>query len=149
MKSIIDRFIRLFKMFLFCFESKEKTPKDLNIHWVYFSSKYLAFSLYFHPRSNFTISEGWYSSLALNNSKYCAHVLSCVWLFAAPWTVCSPPDSSSMGFSRQNYCSGLPFPYPRCLPNLRMKPRDWTHVFCIVKQILYHWSTWEVYRQSQ
>jgi len=130
-------------MFLFCPESKEKTPKDLNIHWVYFSSKYLAFSLYFHPGDNFIISEKWYSGLALNNSKHCACVLSCVWLFAAPLTVCSPPGSLSMGFSRQNYCSGLPFPYPRGLPNLGKKPRDQTHVFCIVKQILYHWSTRE------
>ena len=134
-------------MFLFSPESKEKTPKDLkaksNIHWVYFSSKYLAFSLYFYPRNNFIISEKWYSSLTLNNSKYCACALNCVWPFAAPGTVCSPPGSSSVGFSRQNYCSGLPFPYPRGLSNLRMKPRDRTHVFCIVKQILYRWSTWE------
>ena len=34
--------------------------------------------------------------------------LSCVQLFATPWTVAyhSPP---SMGFSRQEYWSGLPF----------------------------------------
>ena len=35
--------------------------------------------------------------------------LSCVWLFATPWTVAyqAPP---SMGFSRQEYWSRLPFP---------------------------------------
>ena len=64
---------------------------------MYFSSKYLAFSLYFYPRNNFIISEKWYSSLTLNNSKYCACVLSCVWPFAAPGTVCSPPGSSVCG----------------------------------------------------
>ena len=32
--------------------------------------------------------------------------LSHVWLFATPWTVAPP----SMGFSRQEYWSGLPFP---------------------------------------
>ena len=32
--------------------------------------------------------------------------LSRVWLFATPWTVAPP----SMGFSRQEYWSGLPFP---------------------------------------
>ena len=34
--------------------------------------------------------------------------LSCIWLFATPWTAASqaPP---SMGFSRQEYWSGLPF----------------------------------------
>ena len=37
--------------------------------------------------------------------------LSCVWLFATPWTVAhqAPP---SMGFSRQEYWSGLPLPSP-------------------------------------
>ena len=36
-------------------------------------------------------------------------LLSCVWLFVTPWTVAyqTPP---SMGFSRQEYWSGLPFP---------------------------------------
>ena len=42
--------------------------------------------------------------------------LSCVWLFATPWTVArqAPP---SMGFSRQEYWNGLPFPSPGDLPN--------------------------------
>ena len=37
--------------------------------------------------------------------------LSCVRLFAAPWTV-AYQASLSMGFSRQEYWSGLPFPSP-------------------------------------
>ena len=42
--------------------------------------------------------------------------LSCVRLFAAPWTVAyqAPP---SMGFSRQEYWSGVPLPSPGDLPN--------------------------------
>ena len=42
--------------------------------------------------------------------------LSCVRLFATPWTVAyqAPP---SMGFSRQECWSGLPFPSPGDLPN--------------------------------
>ena len=42
--------------------------------------------------------------------------LSRVRLFASPWTVAqqAPP---SMGFSRQEYWSGLPFPSPGDLPN--------------------------------
>ena len=38
-------------------------------------------------------------------------LLSCVRLFATPWTVAYqvPP---SMGFSRQEYWNGLPFPSP-------------------------------------
>ena len=42
--------------------------------------------------------------------------LSCVRLFATPWTVAykAPPP---MGFSRQEYWSGLPFSSPGDLPN--------------------------------
>ena len=41
-------------------------------------------------------------------------------LFANPWTIAYlvPP---SMGFSRQEYWSGLPFPSPRDLPNPGIK----------------------------
>ena len=37
--------------------------------------------------------------------------LSCVRLFATPWTV-AYRVLPSMGFSRQEYWSGLPFPFP-------------------------------------
>ena len=40
-----------------------------------------------------------------------------------PWTVaCQSP--LSMGFSRQEYRSGLPFPSPGHLPNAGLKPRS-------------------------
>ena len=46
----------------------------------------------------------------------CVHSLSCVRLFATPWTVaCQAP--LFMGFSRQEYWSGLPFPSPGNLPD--------------------------------
>ena len=46
--------------------------------------------------------------------------LSRVRLFATPWTVAhqAPP---SMGFSRQEYWSGLPFPSPGDLPDPGIK----------------------------
>ena len=49
--------------------------------------------------------------------------LSRVRLFATPWTVAhqAPP---SMGFSRQEYWSGLPFPSPGYLPNPGIEPRS-------------------------
>ena len=48
-------------------------------------------------------------------------VLTCVQLFAAPWTVaCQAP--LSRGFSRQEYWSGLPFSLPGDLPDPRIKP---------------------------
>ena len=48
-------------------------------------------------------------------------LFSCVWLFATPWTVAyqAPP---SLGFSRQEYWSGLPFPFPGDLPNPVIEP---------------------------
>ena len=37
---------------------------------------------------------------------------------------CSLPASLSMGFSRQEYWSGLPFPSPGDLPDLGIEPRS-------------------------
>ena len=48
-------------------------------------------------------------------------LLSCVQLFATPWTVAYHAPLS-MGFSRQEYCSGLPFPPPGYLPNPGTEP---------------------------
>ena len=46
----------------------------------------------------------------------CEWVLSCVWLFATPWTeACQSP--LSMGFSQQECWSGLPCPPPGDLPS--------------------------------
>ena len=49
--------------------------------------------------------------------------LSHVRLFAAPWTVAYHAPLS-MGFSRQEYWSGLPFPSPEDLPDPGIKPRS-------------------------
>ena len=50
-------------------------------------------------------------------------LLSRVRLFATPWTV-AYQASLSMGFSRQEYWSGLPFPSPGDLPDPGIKPRS-------------------------
>ena len=51
---------------------------------------------------------------------YVYSVASVVWLLATLWTVaCHAP--LSMGFSRQEYWSGLPFPPPGDLPNPGIK----------------------------
>ena len=47
--------------------------------------------------------------------------LSRVRLFATPWTV-AYQASPSMGFSRQEYWSGLPFPFPGDLPDPEIEP---------------------------
>ena len=54
-------------------------------------------------------------------SKVKVKSLSRVRLFATPWTV-AYQALRSMGFSRQDYWSGLPFPSPGDLPNPGIKP---------------------------
>ena len=49
--------------------------------------------------------------------------LSHVRLFTTPWTVAYQVPLS-MGFSRQYYWSGLPFPSPGDLPNTGIEPRS-------------------------
>jgi len=53
----------------------------------------------------------------------CSVVQLCptLWTFYDP-VDCSPSDSLSMGFSRQEYWSGLPFPAPGDLPDPGIKP---------------------------
>ena len=62
--------------------------------------------------------------------------LSHVRLFATPWTVdCQAPPS--MGFSRWQYWSGLPFPSLGDLPD-----RAWVScVSHVGRWVLYHWAT--------
>ena len=50
-------------------------------------------------------------------------LLSRVWLFATLWTV-AYQATPSVGFSRQAYWSGLPFPSPGDLPNPGIEPRS-------------------------
>ena len=71
------------------------------------------------------------SCFILSSSHLCLHTLlegegeiahSCPTL-ATPWTV-AYQASPSMGFSRQEYWSGLPFPSPGDLPDLGIEPRS-------------------------
>ena len=48
-------------------------------------------------------------------------VLSCAQFFVTPWTVANQAPLS-MGFPRQEYWSGLPFPPPGGFPNPGIKP---------------------------
>ena len=69
--------------------------------------------------------------IALSDGKFSLHLLplgfalrcpcECVWLFATPWTIAHQAPLS-MEFSRQEYCSGLPFPPPGYLPNPEIEP---------------------------
>ena len=60
-----------------------------------------------------------------------------VQLFSTPWTVARQAPLS-MGFSRQEYWSGLPCPIPEDLSSPRV-----CRVSCIGRWIVYHCATWE------
>ena len=49
--------------------------------------------------------------------------LSCVQLFVTPWTIANQAPLS-MGFSKEEYWSGLPFPSPGYLPDPGIEPRS-------------------------
>ena len=63
--------------------------------------------------------------------------LSFVRLFVTPWTV-AHQVALFMGFSRQEYWSGLPFPSPEDLLNTGIEPPI-SYISCIGRQFLYHW----------
>ena len=70
----------------------------------------------------------------------CAQLLNCVLLFVTPRTVAF--QTLSVGFSRQEYWGGLPFPLPGDLPNPGIE-RASLYIFCIDRRVLYHCTTWE------
>ena len=70
-----------------------------------------------------------------------ACMLNCfsrVLLFVTPWIV-ARQALLSMGFSRQEYWSGLPFPPPGDLPNLEIEPVSLAGGFIIAS------ITWEAW----
>ena len=71
----------------------------------------------------------------------CTCVLSCVRLFVTPWTV-DHQALLSMGFSTQEYWTGLPCPPPGDLPNPEIEPMSLTSPALIGGFFTIH-STWE------
>ena len=71
--------------------------------------------------SSFTLTKRLFSPLCFLPVKVKMKSLSRVLLFATPWTV-AYQASLSMGFSRQECWSGLPFPSPGDLPKPGIKP---------------------------
>ena len=76
-------------------------------------------------------------------SYFFPYLLSRVRLFATLWTVAHQAPLS-MGFSRQEYGSGLSFPSPGDLPNPGIKPTSVPPA--LASRFFYHWATWEVPR---
>ena len=73
-----------------------------------------------------------------HSAKTCVHSLSCAWLLATPWTV-AYQASLSMGFSRQQYWSRLPFPSPRDLPNPGIESTS-PSTPGLMSRFFYHWA---------
>ena len=63
--------------------------------------------------------------------------ISHIWFFVIPQTIAHQAPVST-GFSRQEYWSGLPFPFKGIFQTQRLNS-------CLLhcRQILYHWVTWE------
>ena len=76
----------------------------------------------FHSLSNCAVQD---SQMMLHNSGSEVKSLSHIQLFVTPWSVAQQAPLS-MGFFRQEYWSGLPFPSPGDLPNPGIKPRSLT-----------------------
>ena len=81
------------------------------IHFLYF------LFFWFDLLAEIKLTWGW----SLGNHDHFAWALSCVWLFVTPWTV-GHQAPLSLGFSRQEYWSALPFPHPGDLPDPGMEP---------------------------
>ena len=66
----------------------------------------------------------WWASAKVGCMCVCACMLrcfSCIWLSAISWTV-AHQTPLSVGFSRQEYWSGLSFPFPRDPPDPGIEP---------------------------
>ena len=87
-------------------------------------------------------SQVWLSDWAGTRAVYSSQPLSRVRLLATPWTVAHQAPMS-MGFSRQEYWSGLPFPSPH---NVHM-PMLFSHFVLhpfplyVYKSVLYAWAS--------
>ena len=68
-------------------------------------------------------------------------LLTLIHLFATPWTV-AHQTPLSMGFSRQEYWSGLPFPSSGDLPDPGMESTSLMSL-ALARWVLYHYVTWE------
>ena len=99
----------------------------------------------FYSSENNTIIHSVSEMKAWNNTQFLSFLLlymcllsffSRIWLFLTPWTI-AHQVLLSMGFFRQEYWSGLPFPPPGDLPDPGIECKS--HVSCTGRQVLYHY----------
>ena len=120
--TLIFHMLQIWK-FLSKYTDLSLNSKHFRYSWEQVYDKPLHYSQYFKQISHRTTKR-----ITFSGSK--VKSLSHVWLFATPWTVAyqAPP---SMGFSRQECWSGLPFPSSRG----SSRPRNWTRVSCIAGRL--------------
>ena len=82
-------------------------------------------------------------------------MFSCVQLFVMPWTVGSQAPLS-LGFSRQEYWDGLPFPSPGDLPDPGTEPLSPALWASLVAQLVKNppamrdtWVSWTVWGRKE
>ena len=80
-----------------------------------------------------------YIPKAVTDRCVCAKSLSRVPLFVTPWMVLL---QALWGFSRQEYCSGLPCPAPGCLPDPGIEPASLTSPV-LASRLFTTSTTWE------
>ena len=78
--------------------------------------KCLFYSIYFRNQRRKRHSHFYFMKLVCIHAQSLSHV----WLFATLWTLANEA-TVSMGFSRQEYWNGLPFPPPRDIPDPGIK----------------------------
>ena len=143
------------KMFLFVFVL-------LDIYYLFSTGKYcfylgedvggaavevpfLKYNFYFIPE-DYCFKKLWYFQGTTKWFSYtyavcCLVTKLCLSLFATPWTVCNLPVSSVHGISQANILEWVVISFSRG----SSRPRDWTRLSCIGRQILYHWATREAH----
>ena len=90
-----------------------------NSHWLSFTYAYISFHVILSI--HLTLSSPLPMSISLFFMSPLVKSVSCILLFATLWTVAHQAPLS-IGFSRQEYWSGLPLPSPGDLPNPGIEP---------------------------
>ena len=108
-------FSQYIQMIIYYFRQKQESYGRYYITAIYLQWYYFVVSVHFEILGVMTL---------ICEFGTCVHShFSYVRLFVILWTVaCQAP--LSMGFSRQEYCCGLPCPPPGDLPNSGIKPRS-------------------------
>ena len=97
-----------------------------------------------HPRDSPGKNTGMGCHFLLQCMKVKVKSLSWVRLFVTPWTAAyqAPP---SMGFSRQEYWSGVPLPSPKERLNRANFLHQLRESFCSIFQIILEWENWTLW----